>query len=220
LVTLLLFLKELILHTRSNTKQEYSRHNDYRDINDLLKKSTSVLILDLLNLQYLLNEEQSSWFIQPEMGLYRKGDIKPFIPANDPRFKDKDYKDKFRIEPLININLLYYLTQYVVDYFIPLSNLGIKPRLIGLRVIDRMDYLSDPIHGTDADKLEVKRSRDSILEELFHKSIIRQLEDFVGHDIHHIYFVKIVGISLFIEKFIDFRIYDWYEKVHFKDQED
>lgn len=212
--------------------QYYSPISD----SDLLKP-LAILVLDLQ--QYINTLESNdllSMVVQTEIGYYLPGKNKPYIEediyypvefyqSKDPRHAITNLEDvlntripliplnnpkkiinpklisKYRKEittkPKINIKALGLVTAYAVrflNYITPANtwHTGVFPK--------PSYYISE-----DYDTREVDDAIETALDSLY-----IQIREFAGSDIWNLYNITRKGTSLYIEKMIDYRIYDWY----------
>ena len=212
-------------------------HGEYSNLNQVLTTTKEVLVLDLLEFAINLNGElPSDVFVKPIEGLYVTGSIEPFIKLDGsadyfPKSKwlsaknkltdkkaildcnedimdvngkvvlsiaDKKRKIKYiKTEPTIPATAIKVCISIVLSY---INNLNPHTRRRGTTYLLEQ-LINSKYHISLVDN-------DSIIEKLEH--LLDRVMEFVGNDTWNIYFHKVKGSTLIIDKCIDFRIYEWY----------
>jgi hypothetical protein len=210
-----------------------SRDQYIKDPNTLLEYVKEILIVDLLDYVLALDEEKHILpLVDPPQGVYLKGSIKPLLDINKKYyFKSKylneeeglikTYKDVLQskddivnedgnivltldfirtrkkfltIKPDINITAVDIAINLVLTY---LNNLCPYTRYVSK---PNLYYLIKPEYHNLIE--------DNVYEEAF-DSLLTNVYNFVNNDIWFIYFHRVKGSTLIIEKTCDYRIYEW-----------
>ena len=202
--------------------------------NKLLKVTTS-LILNVENIASMLENKYEESLLPPLSGLYREGAAYPIkfeeiqnllqTSKNKPyvmsfaddlhrrlQLNDLDAKINkkeilydsptvkargLRLVELVDKNEISLQSQYLTDASLPVS-------------ICRM-FKEDTVFSNGKDIMECD---DAIMNQC--KSIRDNVSDFIGEDTFHIYRVYTKRYELYIEKLIDWRIYDWHLQRYMK----
>lgn len=194
------------------------------------------LLLSLNDISNYVEKKYNNCLAFPSPGIYKHGDIFPTLINGHQYFvlndKDKTYTKKV----LEDINKLID-GDYVVDHK---GNILLTVRDIQNKYTYLSDSPTVPTVGFDVIKLLIEyyitnkntytnesrnikhslirkisaRDKESIFEELlsdqYIKTLFNNIDQFIGRDIYHVYFLKRVSISdLLIEKTIDWRAYQW-----------
>lgn len=198
---------------------------------DLLKP-TQTFFLPIFTYAVMLERQYGNLLKLPEPGIYKLGEMYPCIIPNKLYFSQRvDKHNKFVTLPITNFNKV---TDAVVDelgkLIIPASIMKNKDQYLS-------NTPSIPVRGLILIKLLIEKHIEMICRwtnhstydnkilshfknggyELYNEghldkiceSLFRQINDFIGNDEWHIYFVKFSGLDIVIEKAIDWRVYEW-----------
>lgn len=196
--------------------------------NDLLLETSQLLVIDLVNeLINVDSEFLETISIEPEPGLYIAGDIDPFykLTRNHKLHKlqgDEFYNEldsfiktikeedsKIKLDEVLYKRIKHLITNKPT---VPASSLKIMTCVIMNRIHHLCKYTRGSLAKDAYPYIKPEyRTEDNIdfLETIF-DSLIIQILKLIGNDKYHIYFVELKKSVLYIEKTVDFRIYDWY----------
>jgi len=215
---------------------------DYIDINDVLRTTNEVLVIDLL--EHALHLEYDPYMISlkdPQPGIYLAGSVDPIIKGNtDYYYRSSLLNDKTKIlnfEDILNTN------EVIVDkdnkIIITPSDIKQKKKYLSLEpTVPSMaiklarevaiiflnslcKHTKINIERTDLSKYIKEEYHNLIETEAFESELEKLWLDilkFVNSDTWNIYFIKSKNTTLIIEKSIDYRIYDWY-RIKFEKEE-
>lgn len=209
--------------------------HDFQDLNAVINYVKEAIVIDLMDHVMAIDEDPYLIALnEPPEGIYLAGSIEPIIEKGkmyypkalypNPRSKITDfskirdlkddvvnadgeivlrYKDYvtkprfFKTEPTVPSVALRAAVSVVEQYLISAASHSKRshPRY-------RLEYLVKP------------EFQNLVIEDkyiLAFKNLLEKVKTFVGEDTWHMYFTKVKGTSLIIEKGIDFRIYRYYE---------
>lgn len=200
-----------------------------------LLKPTEILVLDLM--EYITYIDKNPYFdalVEPTPGVYLSSSLDPIMSPSNPCYPASkmgmteyaittvesmltcsegvlnsrgtligDVRKIRRIvkhmtdKPQLPVVMLKVMMGVLTNY---LSNLCRRTRH-SINVSNYYQYIKP-----DYEYLIVEESYETIMDDL-----IMDIHKFVGRDVHHIYFTKLNGTSVIVEKTIDYRIYEWYQ---------
>lgn len=217
-------------------------HVRYSHPNKLLEKPQEILLFNLLEqASRILTDSVEEMLVEPPVGLYVKGQVKPILNDRDvyyPRFRLEDpdarivdFSKVFDLNDDIvdvqgnvivtNYNLCHRRHLFTLKPTLPVSAIQICYNVI-------IDYLfryckhAKGIKLSRIDNLikpEYHDTFDESLIEEYLSNALDELHDFIFDSSWNIYMHKLNGTTLIIEKMIDFRIYSWTEMQYQKQQE-
>lgn len=197
-------------------------------------KTTQTFFLSIYNQASMIEREYSDFIIKPPEGIYRVGDIYPCIQNNKRYYYQRKIKNHQTITAQVvdfntitdtvfdengNIVLTSFVMKNKEQY---LKNLPTVPA-IGLIIVELLikrfiESISPwTKHSTYNSKITncfTSEGVDLFVSgqlDLICNSLYSQVNDFIGNDTWHVYFVKFVGLDLMIEKTRDFRVIQWEE---------
>lgn len=202
---------------------------------DLLKP-TEIMILSIYN-QAVMIESQFGEMLEPaKKGIYRIGEVRPCIDLTKTYYTQKTVVEMgITVSRATQITDFNSVKDTVIDengnIIIHSGIMANKNRYLsntptvpsrGILIIEFLvnifiDSFSNRGKYSASHKNKILsmvkpeyRSivEDGVLENLC-ESLFVQISNFIKNDVKHIYFVKLTGIDLLIEKTIDFRIYEW-----------
>lgn len=195
---------------------------------DLMRKVEEVLVIDVYHHASMIPDNLLETLKDPVQGIYMKGSYTPLITKGGSYYHGNS-KTPLTFEEIVNTkkniydpagNLILPAEQYVN---FPQSFITEPPMFataigltttVALKALDELcPYFKPSRNALDYSKF-VKEGFEYLIEdgtydEKLH-SIAREVIDFVNYDNWNMYFHKVKGGSLIIEKNIDFRIYDWH----------
>lgn len=209
---------------------------DYTNLSDVLNEISDVLVVDLLDHSLQFDSKYNNTLVDPEKGVYLSGSLKPIITFNE---KTKYYPKSSYLndkELLINYDCVMSCKEDIVNsecevilsikdkinkkkFLHPEPNIPVTAIKVALAVAD--DYISsicefskNQLVGLDLNKLIKDEYQHLIDQEVYskiYKKLINEIALFVKNDIWNIYFYKLKGCTLVIEKSVDWRIYRYYQ---------
>jgi hypothetical protein len=214
--------------------------HDPKCLSEVLEHNKEVLIIDLLDHVTCVEDHYLKALVEPTKGIYITGSIEPFIKETGPYFMRELFPS-----PKGEVSYLDILstksdildssgTQVISgkDLVLKRKFLSLKPSIpvvamkAALAVVD--DYVTSVCRKANRNRTYnlynlVKPEFHSTIvakDEFMHvfERLLDQVMKFIGDDTWNIYFIKVKGTSLIIEKSVDWRIYRYYEMT-FKEQE-
>lgn len=202
-----------------------------KNMEKLISKTSEVIIIDLLEHVIRMPEDPClNALVEPEQGLYLVGQLDPFISIKNKLFFKSNLEKQILIpneilnakEPIVNEFNEVKITPS--DIFTKRNYISTSPSIpsVGIKLTcsiatrhlnELCVYTKSNIGSARLDELVKPEYQYLIHTYKYEKELSRLLDkinEFVSSDIWHIYFYKIVGTNLVIEKTVDFRIYDWY----------
>jgi hypothetical protein len=207
------------------------------DPNKLLDQTTSIMIIDLLeHAMSVTSELHLNALVAPPAGLYMSKTMTPFM------WSDREYylRSKYHTEAgrIHRLDDVLCVNEDIVDAHgatvITAAQLAVRKRYIRLEpdipvtamemvLVLINDYLN--AIAPYARTLPSKRQESYVRPEYWHlidagiyedvfEPLLDQIFSFVGSDTWHIYFTRLKGSVLVIEKVIDYRIYRYHELQH------
>lgn len=208
-------------------------YNDLTTV-DLLKP-TEILVLDLM--EYITHINKDPYFealVEPVKGVYLPGCLDPVMSLDNPCYP----ASKIGIPQFAMIDISSMLAcgedvvnskgtllgdvrkiRRIVKYMTDQPSLPVVMLKVMMGVLT--NYLSNLCartrHNINVSKYYryIKPEYEYlIIEESYETAMdgmILDINKFVGKDTHHIYFTRLKGTSVIIEKTIDYRIYEWYQ---------
>lgn len=196
--------------------------------NDLFEHITGVLAVDLLEHAVSITDEVLlSSVIDNETGVYIKGSMTPLIPSNL-LIMDTNSAVIKSYDELLKAKTDVYTT--TGDLVITQRDLRLKAKylsngpdipvsVINMAMAVVEEYLSvnckysRSVHRARSNSYlkedVVSLEMDGKIEDAFCK-LLDEVHNFIRNDTWHIYFYRLKGTTLIIEKTIDWRIYDWH----------
>lgn len=203
------------------------------DANKMLIKTKETLVLNLLDHVVNLDDlYRVDCYEEPRKGIYLSGSIDPIFYADSKYFWKNDQSVNI---PILNIHELLTTFRTVIDstekviirgdtLFKQRKFLQTQPDIPVMAIkaavatiIKYLNSLCSFTHVNDISynlyRLVKNEYRDLVNNDEFDVifyDLVSKVQDFVGEDTWHIYFYKVRGTSIIIQKTIDYRIYDWY----------
>lgn len=205
-------------------------HDDFKSITEVLNHNKEVTVIDILSHVMSLDEDPYlKALVPPAEGIYLLGSIDPIL------YKDRMYYE-MKTGKSIEFAKILKINDDIVDetgrIIVSLKDLKTKARFfkhepsvpsvgikIAIAVVTR--YLGTLCRHTRhvhdrirIDKYVRPEYQEMVDKEEFVHGFERLLDlvtDFVGRDTWNIYFYKLRGTSLVIEKSVDWRVYRYYE---------
>jgi len=205
---------------------------------ELLEINKEILIINILD--YVVAIDSDPYLISlkdPEEGIYLTGSMEPiFSKSNFYITKDKFNKPMLLANDILDLETILSATNDVYDISGNLimtaedirkksKYLRLAPTIpvIGVKmgVATVLKYLNSLCVYTHVSSS--KYNQESLVkEEALHlvnseeydiafESLLDRVAKFIGKDTWHIYFYKVRGTNLIIQKTVDFRIYQWYQ---------
>lgn len=214
--------------------------SDYKTLADVLLRVDGVLVIDLL--QHVVTLEEHPYmqsFEEPPAGIYLIGSLDPIICDRKPGFYSEtgqlvvDYKHALEGNDHITsqdgtVVLSKKILRSRARFFKTEPTIPATAVKAAVSVIKR--YLSILCrHGCNmlaSYRLEnlVKLDYRELIEKdeymIAFEKLIDQVAEFVGDDVWCIYYSRLRGCQLVIEKGIDFRIYEYYRMKFEKEEAD
>ena len=198
---------------------------------DLLKV-TQNFFLPIYSHAVMIENQYGDFLKPPEQGIYKAGELFPSIISTKHYFSQRI--DKFNRPVLTPITNFNKVTDAVVDeagnLIFPFTVMKNKEKYL-------TNHPTVPSRGLLLIKLMIEKHIESICRwnrystfnnkilahftnegyEIYNEghidkiceSLFMQLNNFIGLDEWHIYFVKFIGLDILIEKTIDYRVYEW-----------
>lgn len=218
--------------------------SEIKSLNDLLDKTTQVIVIDLFDHAVSMEDKVQTMFIDPKPGLYLPGSVDPILEST----KKYTYSNKFPNNiGKVDLNKLCTNAGDILDQTgkIVITEQNIARRLkyfttaptvpavaIKAASILTINYLtslcqytrSKNIHQSLEElvkpqfKTEFFKTEYEIQQSLFR--LLDSVIEFVVEDTWHMYLTEVKGSTLIIEKGIDWRIYEWYRMKFEKENED
>lgn len=209
--------------------------SEYKNLEEVLAKAESVLAIDILQHALCLDEKIQHTMEPPEEGLYIVGGIEPLISAKKHYHYRSEYERRLVIGDLKNIfkqneDILNHEGTMVISakdlklkkkYLTFTPNLPVTAVKVGAAVV--MQFLNNLNRYTRSQSISYRLNRfikpefqDWIEREeyaLAFERLLDEVSNFVGKDTWHIYFCRMRGTTLLIDKMIDYRIYKYYEQL-------
>lgn len=192
------------------------------------------LLLPILPYGSLIEQTYSDFLLPAGEGIYKFGDLTPSIRNNKTYYTQIKSGDQVVSEPIVDFNnventVVDETGKIVIPAFMMrdkkryLSNIPSVPArgvfIIKNLIEHHISTLSPwARRGQCMSNISkyFKRENQDIVEENYLErlceSLIVQINDFIGIDQWNMYFVKIKGLDLCIEKCMDYRIYEWTTK--------
>lgn len=215
--------------------------HDPKTLSEVLEQTKEVMVIDLLDHVTSIEEQYLNALVEPTEGIYVTGSIEPlFKPDQTYCMKAITTPGDLTIIPYNTILASKYdvldkngnLVISAKDLFLKKKFLSNKPSVpavaikAALAVVD--DYITSVCRKANRNRCYnlyslVKHEYHSSMvskDEFMHvfERLLDQVMKFIGNDTWNIYFVKIKGTSLIIEKSVDWRVYRYYEDL-FKAEE-
>lgn len=193
---------------------------------DLLE-TTGVLLLNIVDQAYKLDEDMHRYLIYPELAVYHKHGIEPILKPGKRYYTSKglecdepleklDGLDENIYDELGNVVIPRYIVRYQSKWLtnrpkLPISAMKVIQLSIEEYISDTTTYndvyldyrLSEVLNGPGMDAYQHKEF-DKYVSTFFNA-----IEEFIAADRCHLYFCELRSADLLIRKTIDFRIYDW-----------
>lgn len=215
---------------------------DFKNLSEVLNYVKEATVIDLMSHVMSLDDEPFlKALVEPTEGLYLIGSIEPFIDKSkvyypkafhgDPAMQIKDFsklaalKDDIvnaNFETVITYRDLVLKSKYIKkEPTVPVTALKVAISIVEqyLTSISRFSKRKHPKYRLEY-LIKQEYQYLVITDEYMHafENLLDQVMAFVGDDHWNIYFTKIKGTNLIIEKAIDYRIFTFYQN-HFASQE-
>lgn len=216
--------------------------HDFKDMSQVLNHVEEVLVIDLMEHVTSMEEKYIDALIDAPKGLYIVGNIEPLLLDSNTYYPKSLYPNpKRRIAGLTD--LVSYSDDIVNaqgETVVTLKDLILKAKFLkqeptvpviaikaAISVVEQ--YLtssswytkrSHPQHRLEF--LVRSEFQDMVVNDEYFdvfQRLRKQVMSFVGDDQWNIYFTKVKGTNLIVEKSIDYRIYCYYENI-FKEQDE
>lgn len=206
---------------------------DFYTLNQVIGYSKEALVVDLLDHVMALDDQYLSALIEPHQGIYLVGGLSPIFPHNHQYWVKHQPRDP---ELAIPWDKLLLMREDIVDkdgqVVITRKDMLTKAKfmrnepsipVVGVKMAIAISqhYLNAKcrhnrfnFHQYKIDDL-VKPAFEWMIhkEEFLHgfKKLLDMIDAFIKDDDSHIYFYKVKGTSMVIEKGVDYRILRYYE---------
>lgn len=194
---------------------------------DDLLETTGLLILNIVDQAYKLDEDMHKYLIYPKLAVYHKNGIEPVLKPGCRYYTAKGLEDNEPIEALNKIkeNVYDESGNLVIPRYMMIEQrkwLTNKPKLpisaMKVIMISLENYITDTTNFNDScfDYRLSEVLNESGLKAYEHNEFDRYasvyynaIEEFIAADRSHLYFCELRSTDMVIRKTIDFRIYDW-----------
>lgn len=204
------------------------------DFNELLKP-TEVQIIDLMS--YIPHIDEDPYFValfDPTPGVYLPGAIDPILSWVNPAYPASKFGVSMAAitglqglkeckEPLVNSKGVTICTaaelkkaiKHMTDTpTLPVNMLKVMLAILNTHLTTMCVKTRTRISSSSYQHL-VRPEYQHLIEDDSYVIALDQLlldiNQFIRNDTFHIYFTKLLGTSVIIEKTIDYRIYEWYQ---------
>lgn len=213
-----------------------------RNLQDLVEYVEEVVVIDLLSHAMSLDEVLRDALNEPTEGLYLVGSIEPIMVTGNIYYPKSQY---YKPEGVINdFNKVKTIKEEIVnskmETVLSVKDLATKSKFFRMEptvpvmamkaaigIVEQ--YLtsvcrhSRRTHPTYRLEYLVKQENRSLVDNDEYarafKKLLDQVMDFIKEDNWALYFTRVKGSSLVIEKGVDYRIFTYYENI-FKTQEE
>ena len=205
-------------------------------MNQDLLKVTQTFYLPIFTYAMMIERQFGEFLNPPRPGIYRVGDIYPCIEPTKLYYAQKINKNNTcTTTPITDFNLINdTVTDEIGNVIIPAAMMRSKEQYL-------RNEPTVPVRGLILIELLIKKYLDSVATWVKHsmqnqkivsnikpeyheiyweghlekitESLILQVSDFIGHDTWHLYFVKLLGLDLVIEKTSDYRVITFHQKM-------
>lgn len=213
----------------SNLPDLLNGHDHIRKNTAGLLEAKEVLIVDIRDFAAIVQDRFMKYIKPVKPGLYYKNNTRPSLVEGTEYYKPNGESFYYTgVYDNINSNLFDIDGKQVLSYeefkkgnYTDLPQEPINESLLILSVIkeyineatssehyidfNHEDYIETRYMETEEEIVNLTVKIELILGPLF-----RKISSFIGEDDFHIYGVSLSGYNLFLSKYIDFRIYDWY----------
>jgi len=218
------------------------KNTDTVDLNELLQP-TEMTLIDML--PYVVEWDDDPYLnalVAPPVGIYLPGSVEPVLHSNGKYYPQSKLGEEAHL--ITDLTQIYNVTEPIVDKNgIVLTTpdklrrlkryITTQPQVpamaikvacsIAIAFINNLSiYTRSPRNTYHLSRLVSDQHFDLIATEAYENlldEMLLSLNAFVGKDRHHIYFTRLKGTSLVVEKTIDFRVYDWYRMQQSKDHD-
>lgn len=214
--------------------------SNYKNLEEVLTQCEAVIAFDILQHALNLPEECLNTFEPPEEGLYIVGGIEPIVSSKknyhfrseyEQRLAIVDYKDILkRCEDVVDQEGQLVITGRNIKlrkkYLSLTPSLPVTAVKVGIAVV--IKYLNSLNRLTRSQGIGYRLNRfvkpefqhwiDNEEYDHHFEELLDEVSKFIGKDTWHIYFTRVKGTTLLIEKTIDYRIYKYYEQLFSTDE--
>lgn len=208
------------------------------NLTDLLRKPKEVYVVDVYPHALTLSDENLSYLYKPQQALTIKGSVLPILSPNEDYYQ---YSDFDKVHPLSLEDILKSNTDIVdrLGVLVMRGNFLKRNRRLLTTEADPYSIASQvavsvalgtldkvcPHFKPSPKLLDYKQyihhlPQKQIIENTYEialNDLCSGIIKFVNDDVWNIYFHKIKGSTLIIEKCIDYRIYKYYEMLNDKE---
>lgn len=207
--------------------------------NRLLEHTTGLLLFDLLEqASYICNDATMEALLPPPKGLYLKGSVKPLLSNTKSYYAISDPTTPIDLDNVLLLrediidhtgdvvlsgrNLTYRPHVFTTTPTLPITAIQICHNILvdylfryckharGIRSFHIRDYIHESMHV----------AFDDVYFEEFLTEALDELHDFIRHQDECIYMTRLKGSTLIIERYIDWRIFEYTEMMYNKQQEE
>jgi hypothetical protein len=218
--------------------------SDVKNLQQLLHENKETYVIDVLD--HVLSVDEDPYMIalkEPVKGIYLPGSIDPIVRADSLYYpKSKLYEKNTNIK---SIDEIFDLKEDLVDregkVVLSYRDLKLKAKYlkreptvpaVGVKMAIGvvLHYLNNLYCHTHVNTIPYRLENFIKKEymELYYsdayssvfENLLEQVMNFIGKDYYFIYFYRVKGTCLFIEKCIDYRIYKYYEMTLRTEDED
>lgn len=215
---------------------------DFKSMTDVLLYVKGALVIDLMPHVMAVDEDPFlKALVKPPEGLYLVGSIEPLVEKGKAYYPRSQFPTA--AQPIQDLHTLSSLKDDIVntngDIVLTLRDLITKSKFIKKEPTVPVTALKAAVSVVEQYLTSVSRNSkrshpryrlEFLVKETYHdliiddeymkvfKKLLNEVSDFVADDTFNMYYTKIKGTSLIIEKGIDFRIHCYYEDL-FKSQE-
>lgn len=206
---------------------------DFNTLNEVLAYSKEALVVDLLDYAMALDEQYVDALIEPHKGIYLVGSLDPTFPHNHQYWVSHQPREESTAIPW---DKLLMMREDIVDkegqVIITRKDMMTKARfmrnepsipVIGVKMAiaisqhymtskcrhNRFNYYQYKVASLVKPEFEWMVHKDEFLHAF--KKLLDKIDSFIKDDDSHIYFYKVRGTSMVIEKGVDYRILRYYE---------
>ena len=200
-------------------------------LTEMLKPSAMMVVNLLDHVSTWDKDPYLDCLVEPSSGIYLPSSVNPVLDDNGVYYPQSKYgQDQYRIKDLDSIfnlgesivdkngivvftwvNLKRFKKYITLTPQVPATAIKVAHVIVDDFLRGLCPYTNTPRNKHSLHQLTT--NPDLILIEAYEElldDLIMEVSEFVGKDRYHIYFTKLKGTSLIIEKTIDFRVYDWY----------
>ena len=191
-------------------------------------RATQVLFLSIIQSAYFIKDTYGDRLIEPVQGIYTPNSLDPVITPNGHFYTRDEYQRLQEIKDIdevttdvINIDGVTVIPAYMMQnkerYLFPTPTIpATEIQLIKCLISRKIGQINPWVkRGMDDRRVLqfIKPGHEDIfINDQLDQSLgvlYDQVTHFIGQDEWYIYFVKLRGVDLVIEKTIDYRVWDW-----------